>query len=265
MDIIALITNNGSIELWGVALACFMLFIAGFVDAVAGGGGLISTPAFLFAGLPLHAVIGTNKLANSMGTALVTYKFAKQGFMKWELVIPSVVLALIGSFAGSSLSVLTDETILRLVMLAIIPLAALYTFRSKDLGAGKPHWSQKRTILLCCFVAVTVGFYDGFYGPGTGTFLMLLLTGLARLHVNRAAGVTKAVNLTTNLTALVVFLANGTVFIPLGILAGCFNLIGSYLGANLFAEKGIAVVRPLILVVLALFALRLICELAGIA
>lgn len=258
MDLLALITNNGSIELWGVALACALLFVAGFVDAIAGGGGLISTPAFLFAGLPLHAVIGTNKLANSMGTALVTWKFAKEGYMKWELVVPSVILALAGSFLGSSLSVLTDEAILRVVMLAIIPVAAFYTFHSKNLGEGKDAWSDRTCAILCAAVAFTVGFYDGFYGPGTGTFLMLLLTGVAHLHVNRAAGVTKAINLTTNITALVVFLANGTVFIPLGLLAGCCNLVGSYLGANLFAEKGMAVVRPVILVVLFLFALKLI-------
>ena len=113
-------------------------------------------------------------------------------------------------------------------------------------------------------VAFVVGIYDGFYGPGTGTFLLLLLTGVARLDVFKAAGVTKAINLTTNVTALVVFLVSGTTLIGLGITGGIANIAGNYLGAKLFSNKGSAIVRPIILVVIIVFAVRLILQLTGI-
>lgn len=127
-----------------------------------------------------------------------------------------------------------------------------------------PVDNPRRTALLCMAIAFVVGIYDGFYGPGTGTFLMLLLTGAAHLDVFKAAGITKAINLTTNVTALVVFLLNGSVLLGLGLLGGFFNIAGNYLGARMFSQKGSAIVRPIILVVVAVFAVRLILQLAGI-
>ena len=139
-----------------------------------------------------------------------------------------------------------------------------YVIYKKDLNNDKPAFGASKTAILCMAVAFVVGIYDGFYGPGTGTFLLLLLTGVARLDVFKAAGVTKAINLTTNVTALIVFLASGTTLIGLGITGGIANIAGNYLGAKLFSNKGSAIVRPIILVVIIVFAVRLILQLAGI-
>lgn len=264
MDAVALVTGGGTVELWGVVLVCAGLLVAGFVDAIAGGGGLISLPMFLIAGLPVHAVIGTNKLASCMGTAVATAKYVHEGYLRWRLVLPCVAIALLGSFAGANLSLLANETLLRVVMLVVIPLAGFHVLRARELGAGKEPWGARRTLALCAGIALGVGFYDGFYGPGTGTFLMLLLTSVGRLRVTDAAGTTKAINLTTNTCGMLVFLVNGAVMVPLGLLAGCFCIVGNYLGARLFTRRGAAVVRPLMLVVLVIFAARLIGELAGV-
>ncbi|MGI6032619.1 MAG: sulfite exporter TauE/SafE family protein [Coriobacteriales bacterium] len=261
MDLASFIASG--IEPWGLLIIFPLLFVAGFVDAIGGGGGLISIPAYLFAGLPAHLAIGTNKLSSSMGTAVATFKYARNGYIPWRLSGLCVVTALLGSALGARLTLVASETALMVFMLVAIPIVGFYVIWKKDLVNDKPTFSKRKTACLSMAIAFVVGIYDGFYGPGTGTFLLLLLTGAARLDVFKAAGVTKAINLTTNVTALVVFLANGTVLVGLGLAAGLFNIAGNYLGARLFASKGSDIVRPIILVVLVVFACRLIWQLFG--
>ncbi len=263
MDLLTFFT--GGLPAWGLAIVLPLLFAAGFVDAIGGGGGLISIPAYLLSGLPPHIAIGTNKLSSSMGTAVATGHYARRGYIPWKTAGASVAFALAGSFAGAQLTLVASEFALTVFMLVALPVIAFYVVWKKDLVNEKPPLSARRTLALCAGIAFVVGVYDGFYGPGTGTFLMLLLTGAARLDVFRAAGVTKAINLTTNVTALVVFLSSGVVLVGLGLLAGAFNIAGNYLGARMFSSKGQAIVRPIILVVLAVFAARLIAQLVGLA
>lgn len=263
MDLLTFFT--GGLPAWGLAVVLPLLFAAGFVDAIGGGGGLISIPAYLLSGLPPHIAIGTNKLSSSMGTAVATGHYARRGYIPWKTAGASVAFALAGSFAGAQLTLVASEFALTVFMLVALPVIAFYVVWKKDLVNEKPPLSARRTLALCAGIAFAVGVYDGFYGPGTGTFLMLLLTGAARLDVFRAAGVTKAINLTTNVTALVVFLSSGVVLVGLGLLAGAFNVAGNYLGARMFSSKGQAIVRPIILVVLAVFAARLVAQLVGLA
>lgn len=263
MDVIGQITAGGLLDGWGLLIIFVGSFLAGFVDAIAGGGGLISVPAFLFAGVPIHFTIGTNKLASAMGTALATFKYMRKGFMLAKLCVPCVIVALVASSIGANVSMLTSENVLRVVMLIIIPLAGFYVLKKKDLGQHERLENFAKTLALCLVVSLVVGFYDGFYGPGTGTFLMLLLTGVAHLSLDHAAGVTKCVNLTTNVSALCVFALGGTCLFALGFVAGCFNLLGSYFGSSQYTEKGAAIARPIMLVVLVVFAIKLVAELLG--
>ena len=242
-------------------IVCPLVFLAGLVDAAAGGGGLISIPAYLFAGLPVHTVIGTNKLSSAMGTSLATYRYWKSGFIRWRIAAPCAVLAVAGSSFGANLSLIVDSTVIKYLMLILLPFLAVYVLRDNSLAQQKPPFSHRKTLFLCLLIALTVGAYDGFYGPGTGTFLMLLLSGLAHVSLNECAGTTKVINLTTNITSLVIFLHGGVVLLPLGLTAGLFNIAGSYIGTRLFTEKGAAFVKPIILVVLALFAVRLCFDL----
>lgn len=240
-----------------------LCFIAGYVDAIAGGGGLISLPAYIFAGLPVHNAIGTNKLSSSMGTLLATIRYAINGYMVRTFVALAVPCALFGSWAGSNIALATDDTAFKFIMLVILPFVAFFVLKTKDLDAfSKTAIPHSRALALTGVIACAVGVYDGFYGPGTGTFLMLLLTALAHQDVRTAAGTTKAINLSTNLAALVVFLVNGVVLLPLGLSAGAFNIVGNYLGTRSFAKKGSSIARPIILVVIALFTVKLIADLA---
>lgn len=243
-------------------IVCPLAFVAGFVDSIAGGGGLISLPAFIFAGVPVHSALGTNKLSSTMGTTIATIKYAISGYMVRAFVVVGVACGLVGSAVGSNLALMAGDTFIRVFMLVALPLIAFFVLKTKNLDAfADDPLPRGKAIAITAFVALMLGVYDGFYGPGTGTFLILLLTALAHQDVRTAAGTTKAINLSTNVAALVVFLVNGAVLLPLGLAAGAFNIAGNYLGANKFMKSGSSVVRPLMMVVLVLFAVRLVVDL----
>lgn len=245
-------------------IVCPLAFLAGLVDAVAGGGGLISLPAYFFAGLPPHAAIATNKLSSTLGTAVATVRYVLFGYMVRRFVVVGVACGLAGSALGASLALVADSFALMVFMLASLPFVAVLVFRTRDLNRFADHpLPPRRAVVLTGIIALAVGVYDGFYGPGTGTILMLLLTAVAHQGMREAAGTTKAVNLSTNAAALAVFLANGEVLVALGLAAAAFNIVGNWLGASLFDKKGAAILRPLMLVVIALFAIRLVVDLFG--
>lgn len=247
-------------------IVCPLVFFGGFVDSIAGGGGFISLPAYMMSGLPVHMAIGTNKLSSAMGTSIATYRFAKKGYINLKTAIYCAMCALIGSMMGAKTALLIDDKIFKLIMLVILPITGLYVIFNKSLERNKKErdedddFSHKKTLIIAIIVALVIGFYDGFYGPGTGTFLMIALTSLAHMTLNESAGITKVINLTTNITSLCVFLLNGKVMLSVGLIAGLFGIAGNYVGTNLFSDKGVKIVKPLMLVVLSIFFIKLFME-----
>lgn len=244
-------------------IVCPLVFLAGFVDAVAGGGGLISLPAYLIAGFPVHFAIGTNKISSAMGTTLTTIRYTKSGFIPWKQAIFCVLFAFAGSACGANLALLINDGVFKIIMLVILPLTALYVMRGKALSGDKEPYSALKTTVLACAVAFFIGAYDGFYGPGTGTFLILLLTAVAHMPVTEANGVSKAINLATNLSALVVFLINGKVVFAIGLVAGLFSIAGNWLGSSLFKKGGSKAVKPIMITVLVIFFVKVLYEVIG--
>jgi len=245
-------------------IVCPLVFIAGFVDAVAGGGGLISLPAYLLAGFPVHFAIGTNKLSSAMGTSLATWRYAKSGYVPWKESLCCAAVALVASNLGTNLGLLVDDGIFRVILLAVLPLTALYLARHRSFGEEKDPLPKGKALAIALTITFVIGMYDGFYGPGTGTFLILLLTGLAHVSLGKANGMAKVINLTTNLSSLAVFLVNGKVMIPLGLAAGCFSILGNYLGTRFFTKGEAKIARPMIFLVIGIFFLRTVLELLGI-
>lgn len=233
-------------------IVCPLVFLAGFVDSIAGGGGLISMPAYLAAGIPPHLAIGTNKLGSAMGTVISTARFARSGYIRVKLSAIAAAFAVLGSVLGAHLSLLASDRLLKLMMLFALPIVAFYVLRNKNLGENgeKENLPEKKQLLAAAGAALIIGCYDGFYGPGTGTFLLLVLTGPGRMDLRSASGTTKVINLSSNLAALVTFLVSGTVLLPLGLAAGLFCIAGHYIGSGLVVKDGLRVVRPVVLVVL---------------
>ncbi|MCR5763404.1 MAG: TSUP family transporter [Treponema sp.] len=239
-------------------IVCPAVFVAGFIDAIAGGGGLITLPAYLLIGLPSHTAIGTNKLSSAMGTVVSTAEYALDGFINWKLSLFCILTSLCGSFIGSNLALLVPDRIFSIVMIVLLPVIALYVLKNKEFHVSDNPFSPVKTLIICMVCAFFVGLYDGFYGPGTGTFMLISLTVLARLSLNEAAGTTKVINLTSNITALAVFLFNGKVLWHLGLVAGLFSFAGHFLGAKVFVRNGSKITRPVIITVLAILFAKII-------
>ena len=247
--------------LFNYLLICPLVFIAGYVDAIAGGGGLISLPAYMMTGLPVHNCIATNKMSSSMGTSVACWKYAKSGFIPWKSALFCIPCAFLGSSTGTNIALHISDGPFRVIMLIVLPLTGAYILNKKDLKPSGKEYSSGITIAISMLSSFLIGIYDGFYGPGTGTFLLLILTGLARLPVFKANGLTKIINLSTNVSALAVFLLNAQVLFPLGVIAGAFNIAGNYLGARHFEKSGSKAVKPVIITVLVIFFIKVLSEL----
>ena len=237
------------------------VFLASFVDGVAGGGGIISVPTYFLAGLPAHLALGTNKLSSGIGTVVSTLRFIRGGYVDWTLAVPSIVLALFGAHLGTRLQLALDERALKWLLLAVLPIVALVVLRQKKFSEEPGDIDRRRQALIVLAASLVVGAYDGFYGPGTGTFLILIYCSLAKMDLRTASGNVKLVNLASNVGALATSLLAGKVFIVLGLIGAAASVAGHYLGSGLAIRDGSKIVRPVILLVLALLAIKEISEL----
>ena len=243
-------------------IVCPMVFLAGFVDAIAGGGGLISLPAYLLAGVPMHQAIATNKLSSATGTTISTIRYCRNTKVDWSIAGPAIVLSLIGSSIGAKLTMMMPESVLKIVLLVVLPVTAVFVFRKNALVEKQSgSVSHRRMLLITCIAALAIGCYDGFYGPGTGTFLLLVMVGLAKMDMMQAAANTKLINLASNISALVAFLIGGKVVLTLGLAASVFSIAGHYTGSSMVMKNGTKIVKPIILVVLVLLFLKVIFDL----
>lgn len=250
--------------IWVVLLICLGVFCASFMDAIGGGGGIISLPCYLLAGLPVHFALGTNKLSSCIGTVASTVRYVKNGCVDWLLGIPSIALALVGAHIGTRLQLTVNEQYLKFLLLLVLPIIAVILLKKKSLPEQRQPLNEWKRRAIVWSAALIIGAYDGFYGPGTGTFLLLAFCYLAKLDVRTASGNVKLVNLASNIGALATSLAAGKVLIPIGLIAAVFSTAGQYIGAGLALKNGSKIVRPVILVVLILLTAKVLLELFGV-
>lgn len=246
--------SDQGVMLWVLYL---LVFIAGFVDAIAGGGGLISLSAYYAVGLPPHLALGTNKFSSSCGTVVATARFMRTGNIQWQSAIFAVVGAVAGSALGARLALMLDEKYLQYVMIVLVPLVAVFVLFKKDFGVSAKELSDTRVRVYSVLAGFVIGGYDGFFGPGTGTFLTIIFTAVIGFDMVTACGNTKVVNLASNLAALATFVLNGNVNYRIGIPCALCGIAGCYLGAGLAIQKGTKVVRPVMLVVVVLLLLKI--------
>ena len=241
-------------------IVCPMLFLAGLVDAIGGGGGLISLPAYLLAGVPMHNAIATNKLSSTCGTTLTTVRFIRQGLVNWKIAVPTIVFAMLGSSLGANLSMKMDEGIMQNILFLVLPIVAFVVMNPKLFrdNEGAKVVLNARLWVTAILSSFLIGMYDGFYGPGTGTFLIIAFTVFARMDLRSANAQAKIINLTTNITSLTIFLLNGQAIILLVLAAAVCNMAGNYVGCSLAMKQGSKVTRPVIVLVLILLFLKVL-------
>ncbi len=244
-------------------IVCPLALLAGFIDSIAGGGGMISLPAYYLAGLPAPLASGTNKLSAMMGTALATYRFARAGKLDWAIGVPAALGALAASALGALVMVALPPRVVQILVLACIPVAALFTLRGRK-RRGEPKVRTRRaTLLISLAIGLGVGFYDGLIGPGTGTFLILFFLQVFAMEEVRASGTAKLVNLASNVAALCSLILTGDVLFLLGLPAGLCAMLGAALGSRLTIRRGGGVVRVVMLVVLGLLLAKMLYDVLG--
>ena len=236
------------------------VFLAGLMDGIAGGGGLVSVPAYFLAGLPAHLALGTNKLSSCIGTAVSAGRYVRGGYIDWRLGLPSVALAICGAALGTRLQLTVDERVLKYLLLAVLPVVALVVLRQRTLPETPGDIPRARQAAVVWAAALIIGAYDGFYGPGAGTFLVLTFCTLGKLDVRTASGNVKLVNLSSNVGALVTSMLSGKVFLALGLIGAVASVAGHWLGSGLAIKDGSRIVKPAILVVLVLLTVRVLTE-----
>lgn len=247
--------------LWVLGCAAFF---AGFVDAVVGGGGLIQIPALFAAypqGLPA-TLFGTNKLASVVGTASAAVQYARRVAVPWGVAFPGAIAALIGSWCGARAVAYLPVELLKPVILVLLILVALYTFLRKDFGAEARELAPGRNAaLLATVIGGGIGFYDGFFGPGTGSFLIFLFVRFLGMDFLRASVTAKILNVATNLAAIAFFAFNVEILWKVAAVMAVCNLAGAVTGSRAALRHGVGFVRKMFLGVVTALILKMIYDL----
>ena len=264
-DILAFFTEHtvDGVQLWAVALICAGVFLAAFMDGIAGGGGIISVPTYIMglSGFPIYYALATNKLSASLGSFFSAGRFIRQGYINWRVFTPAVVLALMGAAGGAWLQLRTPDVILKYLLLIVLPVVAFITLRGRAWPDEPQAVDARRQALVIWASALVIGAYDGYYGPGTGTFLTLAFIRLGKMDTRHAAGGSKLINLASGIGSLCTGLATGHVLIRVGLAAAVASMAGNYLGAGLAIQNGSKIVRPTVVVVLLLLMAKVGSEL----
>lgn len=233
-------------------LLCAFSMLAGFVDAVVGGGGLIQLPAvlILLPGVPLPTLLGTNKFASFFGTSIAVQRFARHVAIDWRTVAPAALSAGVFAFLGSRAVTLLNPAVLRPLVLVLLVVVATYVFLVKELGLiHQPKHAPQKARWIGIIVGAAIGFYDGFFGPGTGSFLIFAFVGIFGFDFLSASASAKAVNWATNIASLLYFTTHGNVLYGIGFAMAASNIVGAFLGTRLAIAKGSRFVRVFFLVI----------------
>ena len=254
-------TDLGELSALTLALLVLAAFVAGWVDAVVGGGGLIQLPALLIGlpdSTPPAAILGTNKISSVWGTATSSITYAVKVRPDWRTIVPLVIASAAGSALGAQVARFLPRDYFTPIVLVALIVVGIYTWRRPELGLtskrkhdGGAHYGRTAAIGL------GVGAYDGFLGPGTGSFFVILLVGVLGYGFLEASAKAKIANLVTNLSAITVFAVSGSILWALGLVMGAANLVGGLLGSRTAISRGNAFIRRVFLVVLAGLIIRL--------
>lgn len=232
-------------------------FLAGLIDSIAGGGGLLTIPSFLVAGIPPHLAIGTNKLQSSFGSLTAAVNYLRLGLIDKKQILLGVFSTMVGALLGSWIVTLISATFLETYIPYLLGALLLYLSFAKRMGEEDKHHRLSRQMFYPIF-GLTLGFYDGFFGPGTGAFWTIALVSILGFNLKKATAQTKVMNFTSNIVSLITFLLLGKVLLWLGIAMGVCQIAGAYVGSNLVAKKQVGFVRVLLIIVVSASLVKLL-------
>lgn len=221
-------------------------FVAGFIDSVAGGAGLVLVPSFILAGLPPQIALGQEKLVSTIGTLSAIFNFIKSKKIVWSFVLVGVPVALIGAYIGARAILYLDEDVVGQIIVFLMPLGLLFSFMPKKDNLSEVKITKFKKIFLFPLVTFIIGFYDGFFGPGTGSLLILALHYIMGLTLVVSSATSKIFNLSSNIGAFVAFLIAGKMLFVIGIPMIIASIVGNHIGSTLTIKKGDKFIRPIL-------------------
>lgn len=230
----------------GVVILTFASFVAGFLDSIAGGAGLILVPSFIITGMPPQFALGQEKLVSTIGTFSAIFNYFSNKKIVWKIVAYGVPPALIGAFIGGRIILSFDESIVGMLIFALIPVGFILSFMSKKDKNKEFKPTKKMMFLVLPLVCLIIGFYDGFFGPGTGSFLIIALNYLVGLSLLQSSATSKIFNLASNVGAFAVFFIKGKMLLLIGIPMVIASIVGNYTGSKLSLNNGDKIIKPLI-------------------
>ena len=234
-----------------------------FIDSIAGGGGIITVPAYLLTGMPITTVYGTNKFVACIGTAFSAGNYIRKKYVNWVIAIPALCGALLGSFLGAELTLHLSQNVLQICLVIILPVVAVFMLLNRNFGdenTEKPARSKTSAVIIGFFIGLTVGCYDGFFGPGAGMFYSLAFVLFERISLIYATGTTKIVNLTSNFSALIAYLIAGSVDFKIALPCTICSIAGSFLGSQVAIKKGAGFIKIVMVIVSMLLLAKLIFD-----
>lgn len=242
-----------------IALLFLAAFIAGFIDSIAGGGGLITIPAMLIAGIPPLQTLGTNKLQSMFGAASATIAYARRGHVDLNNQLPMAAMAVAGGAVGAVIASFVPGEVLRVLMPFLLIAIALY-FALKPQLSDEDRHRRMTPFVFGLTLVPAIGLYDGVFGPGTGSFFMLAFVSLAGFGMLKATAHTKLLNLGSNVGAFLVFMAGGVILWKVGLLMGLGQFLGAQAGSRLAMRNGARIIKPLLIVTCLALAARLLID-----
>ena len=253
-----------SIELFSIRMlfCCIAYFFAGIVDSITGGGGLITLAAMLTAGIPVHYIIGTNQCAAWPGCGVGAWKYVKSGKIHITSALVTLPFAIAGSYLGARLNLIVPDYYLKVFMLVMVPIIAVFIVTNKDLGEDDriDEMSGPSVVLWSAVIGSVLGGYQGFYGAGSGVFFMIAYAVFLKLNLVRATGNTRFVIAIASVTSVLTYASSGAVIWNLAVAAAVFYSVGSYLGASLAIKKGAGFIRPIMIGVIILMIIKLVFD-----
>jgi uncharacterized membrane protein YfcA len=247
------------ITLYILTLLFLAAFVAGFVDAIAGGGALITVPSLLLAGFPPIEMLGTNKLQSVFGSGSATLAYARGGHVDLKSQLPMATMSALGSAVGAMMTTFVPGDILKALLPILLIVIALYFLLKPNLGDADKH-RRMAPFLFGLTLVPLIGFYDGIFGPGTGSFFMLAFVTLLGYGLLRATAHTKMLNFASNIGALVVFGISGVIHWKTGLVMGVGQFLGAQAGSRLAMRSGTRVIRPLLVVACVALAIKLLAD-----
>lgn len=246
-----------------LAILCPLIFLAAFIDSIAGGGGLITLPAYIFVGIPIHTASGTNKFSSSVGTLVATANYFRGGFIDKPVAAAGCLGAFAGAWVGTRLALSLSPRLLQMCLMVILPLVGVLVFFRRNREAAVPAnpLPARLRLGLSLLIGLVIGCYDGFFGPGTGMFLTIALTAIVRLELTKAVGTARIMNLSSNIVSMLTWLVNGKILFSIAVPCSLCSIAGGYLGSRMAMKTGKKIIRPILSLVAMLLFVKILYDL----